>query len=436
VDRRRGLQPGETAELTIEKGVYRGVGLARHDGQVVLVPRALPGDRVRVRVESAERGYARGTAEAVLDPGPGRRPSPCAFVPRCGGCVYQELDYAGQLRLKEAILRESLARAGASWDGEIAIHESPETGWRIRASFHVAAAADGVRIGLHEEGSHRVVDLDPCLQLSPAMTRVVAAARAALTRRPAWAQGVTDLDLAESPDGSRLVMAVESRLSAPEATALSGLADEIPWLTGLGVVVGPAPSRRYLSLRGDPHIEASVQGFRLRAHVRSFFQANRFLLEDLVGEVRAGVPAGGAILDLYAGVGLFAVPLAAHADAVTAVEINPSAAEDAVANARAAGFDHVKVERSDVRRALGALPTATGERVILDPPRTGAGPEIAQAIARRRPAAVVYVSCDPPTLGRDLVAFARAGYRPTRIALFDLFPDTAHLETVVRLAPV
>lgn len=435
MDRRRGLQPGETAEVTIEKGVYRGLGLARHDGQVVLVPRALPGDRLRVRVESAERGYARGTAEAVLEPGPGRRGSPCVFVPRCGGCVYQELDYDAQLRLKESILRESLARAGAPWEGEVAVHGSPEAGWRIRASFHVTAGAEGVRIGLHEEGSHRVVDLDPCLQLSPAMSRVVAAARSALAQRPAWARGVTDLDLAESPDGGRLVLAVESRLGAAEAAALSGMADEIPWLTGLGAVIGPPAARRYLSLRGEPYIEATVQGFRLRAHVRSFFQANRFLLEDLVAEVQAGVPEGGAVLDLYAGVGLFAIPLAARADAVTAVEINPSAADDAVVNARRARFAHVKVERSDVRRALSTLPVAPGERVVLDPPRTGAGPEIAEAIARRRPEAVVYVSCDPPTLGRDLVAFARGGYRPARLALFDLFPDTAHLETVVHLTP-
>jgi 23S rRNA (uracil1939-C5)-methyltransferase len=433
VERRRGLQPGETAEVTIEKGVYRGVGLARHQGQVVLVPRALPGDRVRVRVEAAERGYARGAAEAVLAPGPGRRPSPCPFVPLCGGCVYQELDYDAQLELKESILRESLARAGAPWDGEVAVHGSPETGWRTRASFHVAARADGVRIGLHEEGSHRVVDLDPCLQLSDAMTRVVTAARSAFARRPAWAHGVSDLDLAESPDGGRLVLALESRLDTAGATSLSALADEIPWLTGLGVVVGPPAARRYLPLSGQPYIEAEVRGFRLRAHVRSFFQANRFLLESLVAEVESGVRPGGGVLDLYAGVGLFAIPLAARAEAVTAVEINLSAADDAVANARAAGFDHVTVERSDVRQALAGLPAAAAERVVLDPPRTGAGADVAEAIARRRPEAIVYVSCDPPTLGRDLVAFARGGYRPARIALFDLFPDTGHMETVVHL---
>jgi 23S rRNA (uracil1939-C5)-methyltransferase len=435
VDRRRGLQPGATAEVTIEKGVYRGVGLARHDGQVVLVPRALPGDRLRVRVESAERGYARAVSESLLDPGPGRRPSPCRYVPKCGGCVYQELDYDAQLELKEAILRESLARAGAAWAGEVVVHGSPEGSWRMRASFHVSATADGVRIGLHEEGSHRVVDLDGCLQLSPAMTRAVGAARAALGGRANWARGVTGLDLAESPDGGRLVLAVESRLSAAEATALSGLADEIPWLTGLGVVVGPPGARRYLSLRGDPHIEAAVRGFRLRAHVRSFFQANRFLLEDLVSEVVDGVPGGGAVLDLYAGVGLFALPLAARAEAVTAVEINPSAAEDAAFNAQAAGLSNLGVERADVQRALAGLPPSPAERVVLDPPRSGAGPEVARAIAGRRPQVIVYVSCDPPTLGRDLVAFAREGYRPTRVALFDLFPDTAHLETVVHLAP-
>jgi tRNA/tmRNA/rRNA uracil-C5-methylase (TrmA/RlmC/RlmD family) len=148
------------------------------------------------------------------------------------------------------------------------------------------------------------------------------------------------------------------------------------------------------------------------------------------------LPRGGVVLDLYAGVGLFALPLAAAgADEVHAIESSPTAVEDASASARSARFANVRIRRADVGRALASLPVSAGERIVLDPPRTGAGRDVVRAVAARRPAAVVYVSCDPPTLGRDLAEFAREGLRPDLVRAFDMFPDTFHLETVVRLVP-
>jgi len=143
----------------------------------------------------------------------------------------------------------------------------------------------------------------------------------------------------------------------------------------------------------------------------------------------------GSVLDLYAGVGLFALPLAARGQSVTAVELSPPAADDAAANAQGARLRTVRVVTGDVREALRSRPKVPGEHIVLDPPRAGAGSELVAAIAGRRPEAVVYVSCDPPTLGRDLASFAKTGYRPDRLLAFDLFPDTFHLETVVRLVP-
>jgi 23S rRNA (uracil1939-C5)-methyltransferase len=151
--------------------------------------------------------------------------------------------------------------------------------------------------------------------------------------------------------------------------------------------------------------------------------------------VREWSAGGGPLLDLYAGVGLFALALAPGAESVHAVEQDARASEDAQANLEAAGLANVRIMRADVASALDALPAGDGERVVLDPPRTGAGPDLARRISARHPASVVYVSCDPPTLGRDLAAFGEGGYAPERVALFDLFPDTFHLETVVRLLP-
>jgi 23S rRNA (uracil1939-C5)-methyltransferase len=428
-----GLRPGAVLDVDIEKGVYRGLGLARVAGRVVFVRRGLAGDRLRVRIESLSPGYARAELLEVLRAGPARRGSPCPFFAACGGCAYQELAADAQLALKQAVLVESLARAGVAWEGAIRAHASPEQGWRTRASFHLQTRGRELALGLRAEGTHRVVDLPHCLQLSAELNQAFRAVARAFAESPAQARLVRDVDIAESLDGSRRVACLEGELDARSAAKLTSLAESVPQLAGLGAQVGAGRSRRFLSLRGEPYLEATVLGVRLRSHVLSFFQANRFLVETLARTVCELVPAGGRVLDLYAGVGLFALPLARSADEVLAVEQGHWASRAAEANAQAAGAGNLRVWRAEVLEALAACRVEPDERIVLDPPRTGAGVEVVRAIAARRPVRVVYVSCDPPTLARDLKQFEAAGYRPDHIELFDLFPDTMHLETVVAL---
>jgi 23S rRNA (uracil1939-C5)-methyltransferase len=430
------MQPGDAIEVTVEKAVYRGLGLARHEGQVVFVPRGRPGDRLRVRVESVTPGYARAITESILAEGPAHRVAPCPAFSQCGGCTYQHVDYAAQLHLKEDILRESLARAGIVWEAPIPVKGSPEEGWRTRAAFHVQHAGGAWRLGLYIEGTHRVVDLERCLQLSAGMNRTQRALAKALAEHPQWARRVSAVEFAESGDETHIVAALETDMHASDMAALSALADAIPWLTGLGAAVGRGGRRRYVPLRGEPYVHTTVLGVPLRAHVRSFFQANRFLVDDLARAVVDATPPGGTVLDLYAGVGLFALTLAQRADTVRGVEINPTAAEDAAHNARRAGLENVRIAPGDVRQGLGSWQAAPGERIVLDPPRTGAGADVVRAVAGRQPESVVYVSCDPPTLGRDLRVFGAEGYRLESLQAFDMFPDTHHLEAVGRLVPM
>ncbi len=426
---------GDPVELTIEKGVYRGRGLGRVDGRVVLVARALPGERVRGRIAAAHAGYAEADLLEVLSPSPSRRPAPCPHAEDCGGCAYQALGPAAQLALKEAILRESLARAGAPFDGPIEATASPEAGWRVRATLHFAVDGAGLRIGFRKEGSRRVVPVTECLQLSGRVNAAARAAREALAGRRAIHPALRGLELFEAPDGSALVATLDTGLPAADATSLEPVGRAVPGLTGFGV---RSEDGRTRWLHGDPHVEATVLGQRIRAHASGFFQGNRFLLEPVVSAVLGLVPEDGApALDLYAGVGLFALPLAARGAGVMAVEGAAGAAEDARWNVSRAGLaGRVRVVEDDVARALGAIPAREGEAVVLDPPRSGAGPAVVRAIAARRPSAVVYVSCDPPTLGRDLAQFATLGYRADAVRLFDLFPDTFHMETLVRLRPL
>jgi 23S rRNA (uracil1939-C5)-methyltransferase len=241
--------------------------------------------------------------------------------------------------------------------------------------------------------------------------------------------------MSESFTEDRLALALELHGDQAARIPTSALLEDAPWVTGLGTAVGKGRRRRFVLLRGDPHVEATVADVRFRSHVESFFQANRFLVDELVGRVAEMTPAGGTVLDLYAGVGLFALTLARQAERVLAAEWNAWAVEDAKANARRAGLGHVRIHRESVGEALASWPVSRDERIILDPPRSGAGPELAGTLAARRPAAIVYVSCDPTTLARDLKIFDARGYRLDRVEAFDLFPDTFHLETIALLRP-
>lgn len=422
-----------TCELVVEKAVHRGFGLARLDGQVVLLPRALPGERVRARLATRERGVLRAEVVEVLEPAPERRPSPCAHFPECGGCAWQALDYAAQLRLKEAVLRESLARAGAAWQGPIPIRASPEEGWRTRATLHAAVSGGRLRIGLHRSASHDVVPVEGCLQLSGAVRDAVSALTAALEARD-LGPAVADVRLAESGDGRhRAALLTLRERGKGVLDRLSGAVADLDAVDGVAAAL---PGGRPTRLRGDPVVHASVLGDVFAAHVASFFQANRFLLDPLVESVLEPVPPGAEVVDLFAGVGLFAIAAARRRGArALAVELAGGSTRDARANAARLAPEAVRVRRADARSGLRDWRPGAGPRVIVvDPPRTGLDRALLADLAgQRRTTRIVYVSCDPASLGRDLARFAGRGWHPARLEAFDLFPDTFHLESVVTL---
>ena len=282
-----GLRPGALVEAEVEKGVYRGRGLVRVAGRVVFVPRAHPGDRVRARVSEVHSGWAEAALVEVLQPSPERRPSPCPYVPRCGGCAYQDYGDAAELSLKESVLRESLARAGVPWEGPVTLHASPVSGWRLRASLHFAHGDGELGLGLRQEGTRRVVDVEACLQLSDAMNQAARRLRGALADRPEAAR-VHGLELVEAPDGGALVATLETGLARSEAPGLLAIRSAVPELSGLGVRTRTATLEW---LAGAPYVEAGALGVELRAHASSFFQANRFLYQELARTVVELVPA-------------------------------------------------------------------------------------------------------------------------------------------------
>jgi 23S rRNA (uracil1939-C5)-methyltransferase len=427
--------PSEPIELTIERPVAGGRMLARHDGRVILVAGAIPGETVRARIERVERGVAFARVDAVLDASPDRRPP--AFDAACGGGVYAHVEPARQVILKREVIVDGLRRgAGLAWDRPLTVAASPERGYRLRARLHVR---DG-RVGFFKEGTHVLCDAAPSAQLDAgtldAAQRLIDVIGAVFG--PA---SMDSLEVSENLDRSERAVHLHPvdqggiAGSMPESVAMRLLVDGI---TGVSIAT-KAGGRR--TLAGDPTvgddyarlIDGIAPGASLRRHAASFFQGNRFLVGALASRVTAAVPDDGPVWDLYAGVGLFAGALCAIGRGhVTAVEGDAASAADLEANA-APFRGRLVVEPRAVEAVLSTARLTRETTVVVDPPRTGLSKAVGAALAASPIRRIVYVSCDIATLARDLKVLAAAGFGMTALEGFDLFPNTAHIETLAVL---
>jgi 23S rRNA (uracil1939-C5)-methyltransferase len=416
------IRPNDLLALVPEKPAAGGRMLARHEGLVVLVAGAIPGERVRARVERVERSLAFARVEEVLDPHPSRRP--VEGDPRCGGSVLAHIQYAEQCRLKGEVIRDALARVGRiPIEGPIEVVPSPETGYRMRARLHLR----GGRVGFFLEGTHQVCDAAMTRQLLAETVRAAATVADRL-----WAGGFAadaDIEVSENRPGDQRAMHLDvAREAAPGPIPPMGPVDGLTGLTWSAGERGPAHG-----LFGQPYVEDVVRGVRLRRHTRAFFQGNRYLLDELVAAVTGACPPG-PVIDLYAGVGLFGLCLAAGGGhQVVAVEDHDASAADLEANAARLG-NAVRVERTSVERFLARRHARRPFTLVLDPPRTGMTREAAAGAVALKAARVVFVSCDVATLARDLRKFLDAGYQLDSVRGFDLFPNTAHVETLAQLS--
>jgi len=390
-----------TEIVTIEKLVYGGHGLARNEGRVVLTPFVLPDERVEV--ERTDKLHARLVRiESASDR---RVDAPCPYFSFCGGCHYQHAPYTYQLEQKMAILREVMQRIGKfAVPVDIEIVSAPEWQYRNRVQLHYA---DG-RIGYLEAGSHRLCPISKCPISSPRINEVIAV----LDRMARDRRFPTFLRSLEVFTNERDVQLNIVDSAKPVARRFfDWCAQEIP-----GFQMG--------ALKYD------TAQHTFRVSPRSFFQVNRFLTDALVN-VAIGDATGTLALDLYAGVGLFSLPLASRFERVVAVEGGASAVADFEVNA-----EHVKAEielhHTDVEKYIADVDAAP-DLLLADPPRSGLAKEVTRHIVRLRPPRVHLVACDPTTLARDLAVLLGSGYRIERMVLVDLFPQTYHMETVVHL---
>lgn len=447
-----------------------GDGVARHGRGRVLVPYTLPGERVRVvlqRPGGRETGTdRRADLVDVVRPSPHRVAPLCPhFGPssgaRCGGCAWQHISYPEQLQLKTARV-DAVVRA--------AVQDAPPTApmrpstpldapWGYRHKVHFVFGRGGNRrepltIGHYARGSRRVVAVQTCPVHAEAGNEVAFALHAACSRLGVEAADAGDrrtraagtlksiaVRVARGTSELMTTLVVTSDRDTRLRSATRAVFEGAPPEVGLHVNLHPRPDayifgRETRHLRGPARLREQLGGVSYLVSPTAFFQTNLGAAEILVGLVCDAIPPGARVLDLYAGAGLFALPLAAAGRTVTAVEENRAATEDGEASRRLNGIppERCRFIARPVESALPSLPSS--DAVVLDPPRDGCSPGVLQAVfGERRPGVAVYVSCNPDALGRDLAAAHRLGYTVQSVQPVDMFPHTAHVETVVVLVP-
>jgi len=404
---------GERLRLTIERPAAGGRMIARHDGAVVFVSGAIPGEIVDAEIEKVQRGTAWAATRDILERSPDRVDG--APDGACGGSVFAHIAYERQRQLKSAIVDDAFRRIGRiTLESPVEVVASPVNGYRMRARLHVRNG----RIGFFREGTHSLCEAAPTGQLRDDTIEVIRRLELSLAGEPRPQVG--DIEIAENIDASERAVHLEllpdgdaSRLAA--VTQVEGVA---------GASCARPESARTMELFGSTTVTDQILGVRLERHVRSFFQGNRYLLAPFVESVLQHL-GRGSLVDLYAGVGLFSLTAqAAGAGPITAVEGDLFAARDLKRNAKG----EITVVELPVERFRARGKTAA---VIVDPPRTGMSKDaLARAIELNAPS-LVYVSCDVATLARDSRVLLDAGYRITSARAFDLFPNTAHVETVI-----
>jgi 23S rRNA (uracil1939-C5)-methyltransferase len=428
-------------DVTIEKLIYGGEGLAHHDGSTVFVPFVLPNEVVSISPVEQKKKFIRAKLDRVVTPAPERVVPRCPHFGVCGGCDYQHIPYEPQLEFKKSILRETLRRIGKiDWTGEIVGHASPPWAYRNRAQWKVrpletssepeAGGPDGktkLGIGYFKANTTALCAVETCEIVSPLLLKTILSLRAALEAGE-LPRGLREIEaFVNASDSQLLLTATFAGFPSRAAEHAQTFRRIAPETTSL---LFHDPSRDRMELYGPGYIEYDVAGTAYRVGHFSFFQVNKFLAETLVTEVVGREEGGRMALDLFAGVGLFSIPLAEKFEKVLSVESNPAATRDLESNMRGKGA--IEVRTADVDRFM-ARSKERPDLVVLDPPRAGMTPEAMQRLARMAPPRITYVSCEPPTLARDLAILTSAGYSCTEVHVIDLFPQTFHMETIVRL---
>ena len=446
------VKVNDVCRLIIEGYTADGTGVARLDGIVVFVQGGIRGEECDVRIEKVGRSNLFGRVVRVFQPSPARIMPQCIHYTKCGGCQFRHMNYAEELEAKRIRVEDCLRRIAGLDVTVPVIHGARDTRrYRNKVQFPVQPGPEGPRVGFYRQRTHQVVSVEDCLLQPETAARLRAAA-------VSWMQW-NNISAYDETTGRGLVRHMYVRVnragqslfcllvngkSVPQEEALvRALRNVEPGLAG--VVLGVNEKKNnvilgdsYRTLWGQDWLEDTLCGFTFRLSVPSFYQVNAGQAEVLYGRALdfAGLTGRETVLDLYCGIGTISLVMARQAGKVFGAEVVPQAVEDAKENALRNGVDNAEFLCGDAGEAARAL-AARGVKpdvVCVDPPRKGLAEDVVDTIAAMAPERIVYVSCDPATLARDVKRFAALGYALRKAEAVDMFPRTAHVETVVLLS--
>ena len=426
-------------QLNIEKMIYGGEGIARlpgnevGPGKSVFVPFVLPGEQVEAEITEDKRSFARAQLDTIIDPSPRRVHPDCRYFQQCGGCHYQHTSYENQLAIKAEILRETLRRtAKLELPCELRIHGSPPWNYRNRTRLKVQTNPK-FALGYYKFRSHDFLPIEQCPISSPLINQAIAAL---LSKGRVFPDSLHEIEFFTNDAADALLMELylacgtSATQSEQACEATAGL---LPQLRGVSafeqVREGQFAGPKRLAESDANSLQYSVGPSSYKVSAGAFFQVNRFLLNDLVKIVTEG-QSGKLAFDLYAGMGLFSAVLARSFAQVIAVEASQTAHADLRENAH----PEVKAVRTTTEQFLAKPKFARPDLVVADPPRGGMGENVVRSLAQLGAPRLIYVSCDPSTLARDLRGLVNAGYRIEAAHMLDMFPQTFHIESVFHLA--
>jgi 23S rRNA (uracil1939-C5)-methyltransferase len=437
--------------LSIEKLIYGGDGLAHLSAdtsgraKTVFIPFVLSGEQIEASITEQKPSFVRAKVESIVEPSPHRVEPHCPYFGTCGGCHYQHASYEHQLEIKKEILRETIQRtAKIDLPVEVQVHPSPPWNYRNRSRLQVQTNPS-FAIGYYKTASHELLPVEQCPISSPLINRGIVFLWQ-MGRKGEVPHGVKEIEFFANGDDTQLLVEVlcthDSRRASVREWA-EGLRASMPEIVGIAASrKSDSGTEEKLLTLGAHDLTYQTQKAAYRVSAGSFFQINRYLTDELVKIVTNGY-SGELALDLYSGVGLFSTALACDFRHIISVESSQTSATDLAYNLPSNGeairatTEQYLMRGEQTKSSEGVVPTGitgTPDLVIVDPPRSGLGQRVARTLAISRSPRVVYVSCDPATLARDLVSFTQSGYRIERVHLMDLFPQTFHLETVVHLA--
>ena len=449
------LQQGQTIELEITDLNASGEGVGKHEGKVVFVPNTVTGDRLQVKIVQSKAKFARGKVQQLLDSSPHRLRPQCIVADKCGGCQWQHIEFNYQREAKRQQVVQAMQRIGGFTNLEVQpiLHRDRPLNYRNKSTYPLARSATGqVQAGYYQRGSHKLVNLNQCPVQDERLHPLLKEVKQDIQQR-GWSiynetnhQGkLRHLSLRIGTNTGEMLLTLvttNQSLSGIEEQAQQWL-KRYPELVGVCLNINSDRTNAILgkkthTISGKSYLREIFAGVELHIAADTFFQVNTQAAELLFEAIVAQLNLQGheMAIDAYCGVGTFSLPLARKIKHVFGIEINPNSVQQATKNAALNHINNVTFSADKVRNSLKQI-DFTPDVLFLDPPRKGCDPEVLKAIINLEPTSVVYISCKPATLARDINLLCQSGiYHPAYIQPADFFPQTTHVECYVILRKV